>query len=291
MRIDNAPYMNGVLTLDTLHSDYKPYRHTVIGTMDDLNAASTQDVINFHNQFYVPNNATITLAGDITVDQAKKYANEYFASIPKGAPIPAMPAPAVAPRTDGERRVKVEDKFASVPMVVIGYTIGPRSDPDSYALSLLANIMAGGESSRMNQAIVKDAKVANFVFSGLDARAKGGQLMIQAQPTQGNDVAKVEDLVYQQIEKLKTEGITPQELDKAKRTFIARQIMSRQTVLSKAEALQQARFMYGNIDAANTNLDKYNAVTADDIKRVAQKYLTPANRSVVTIVPAAKATT
>ena len=291
MRIDNAPYMNGVLTLDTLHSDYHPYRHTVIGTMDDLNAASTQDVINFHNQYYVPNNATITLAGDITLAQAKQYANQLFASIPRGADIPKMPEPAVAPRTDGERRVKVEDKFASVPMVVIGYTIPPRNNDDTYVLQLLASILGRGQSSRLNQALVKDAKVANFVFSGLDARAKGGMVQIQAQPTQGNDVAKVEELIYAQIEKLKTEGIPASELDKAKRQFIAGQIMQRQTVLSKAEALQQARFMYGSIDAVNDNLQKYNAITAADIQRIAQKYLTQANRSVVTIVPAPKATT
>jgi predicted Zn-dependent peptidase len=291
MRIDNAPYGNGFLTLDTLHSDYKPYRHTVIGTMDDLNSASTQDVINFHNQYYVPNNATITLAGDITVEQAKKFANEYFAAIPKGAPIPAMPAASAAPRADGERRVKVEDKLASVPLLMVGYTIPPRNSDDVFALTLLGNILGRGESSRLNQALVKDAKVANFVGAGLDARAKGGMLTVQAQPTQGNDPAKLEELIYAQIDKLKSEGVAATELDKAKKQYIAGQIMQRQQVLSKAELLQTARFMYGNIDAVNSNLDKYNAVTVDDIKRVAQKYLTTANRSVVTVVPAQKATT
>jgi len=292
MRIDNAPYMNGFLMLDTLHSDYKPYRHTVIGTMDDLNAASTQDVIDFYNQYYVPNNATIVLAGDITLAQAKQYANQYFAAIPRGkTAIPAMPEAAAVPRTDGERRVKVEDKLASVPMLVIGYTTPPHSNNDSYALSLLANILGRGESSRLNQAIVKEAKVANFVGAFPDSRAKGGYFGIQTQPTQGNDVAKLEELIYAQIDKVQKDGVTPQELDKAKRQFIAGQIMQRQTVLSKAEALQHARFMHGDLEAANTDLGKYDAVTADDIRRVAQKYLTPANRTVITIVPVQKAAT
>ena len=292
MRVDNSPYVNGFLVLDTLHSDYKPYRHTVIGTMDDLNAASVEDVNNFYKQFYVPNNATITLAGDITLAQAKQYANQYFAGIPRGAAIPGLPVAPVAPRTDGERRVKIEDKLATVPMIAIGYTIPQHDNADVYALSLLSSVLGRGESSRLNQAIVKEAKVANFVGTGLDSRAKGGMLQLQAQPTQGNDVAKLEELIYAQIEKVKSEGISAEELAKVKRQYIAGQIMQRQTVFSKAEALQHARFMHGgNLEAVNNDLDKYNAVTADDIRRVAQKYLTPANRTVVTIVPAQKAAT
>lgn len=292
MRIDNAPYMNGFLMLDTLHSDYQPYRHTVIGTMDDLNAARTQDVINFHNQYYVPNNATMVLAGDITLAQAKQYANQYFTAIPRGqTAIPEMPVASVVPRTDGERRFKVEDKLASVPMLVLGYTTPPHNNNDSYALSILANILGRGESSRLNQAIVKDAKVANFVGAFSDSRAKGGYLGVQAQPTQGNDVAKLEELIYAQIDKVRNEGITPPELDKAKRQFVAGQIIGRQTVFAKAEALQHARFMHGDLEAVNTDLARFNAVTADDIRRVAQKYLTPANRTVITIVPVQKAAT
>lgn len=292
MRIDNSPYMNGFLMLDTLHSDYRPYRHTVIGTMDDLNAASTQDVIDFYNQYYVPNNATIVLAGDVTLAQAKAYASQYFAAIPRGkSVIPEMAPAPVVPRTDGERRFKVEDKLASVPMLMLGYTAPPHNNEDSYALSLLANILGRGESSRLNQSIVKEAKVANFVGAFGDSRAKGGYLGVQAQPTQGNDVAKLEELIYAQIEKVRAEGVTPQELAKVKRQFVAGQIMQRQTVLSKAEALQHARFMHGDLEAANTDLGRFNAVTADDIRRVAQKYLTPANRTVITIVPVQKAAT
>jgi zinc protease len=291
MRIDNAPYMSGILTLDTLHTDYKPYRHTVIGTMDDLNAASVQDVLDFYKQYYVPNNATITLAGDITLAQAKKFADEYFASIPRGKEVPKLPPAPATPRTDGERRVRLEDKLASVPLIVVGYTIPPHDNDDVYALALLANILGRGESSRLNQALVKEAKVANFVGAFPDSRAKGGMLMIQTQPTQGNDVAKLEELMYAQIDKLKTEGISQVELDKAKRQFVAGLVMGRQTVLSKAEALQHARFMHGNIESVNSDVQKYNAITAADIRRVAEKYLTTANRSVITVVPAAKAAT
>lgn len=291
MRIDNAPYGNGFLMLDTLHTDYKPYRHTVIGTMDDLNAATVADVTSFYKKYYVPNNATITLAGDITVEQAKKLAQEYFGAIPKGAPVDPLPPAVAAPRTDGERRQVVEDKLASVPLMFQAYNAPSHKEDDTYALQLMASILGGGESSRLNQALVKDAKVANFAAAFLSSRMRGGYVGVQAQPTQGNDVAKLEAMIWEQVEKLKRDGVTAQELSRAKRQFYSQGIMSRQTVMSKAEALQHARLLHDDIESVNTDLDKYNAVTADDIKRVANKYLTAANRTVVTVVPPQKPTT
>jgi zinc protease len=291
MRIDNAPYGNGFLMLDTLHTDYKPYRHTVIGTMDDLNAATAEDVTSFYKKYYVPNNATITLAGDITVEQAKKLAQEYFGPIKKGGAIAPLPPAVAAPRTDGERRQTLEDKLASVPLLFVAYNAPEHKEDDTYALQMLSAILGQGESSRLNQALVKEAKTANFAGAFLSSRLRGGYLGLQAQPTQGNDIATVEKQVYEQIEKIQKEGINPQELARAKRQFIASSIMGRQTVMSKAEALQHARLMHEDIESVNTDLDKYDKVTADDIRRVAQKYLTPANRTVVTVVPQRKATT
>jgi predicted Zn-dependent peptidase len=142
MRIDNAPYGNGFLMLDTLHTDYQPYRHTVIGTMDDLNAATAQDVIDFYRQYYVPNNATIVLAGDITVEQARKFANEYFASIKTGKRVAPLPAATAAPRTDGERRQTLEDKLASVPLIFGATTFPSTSTMTSMRCSCWARCSA-----------------------------------------------------------------------------------------------------------------------------------------------------
>ena len=288
MRIDNAPYMNAFLMMDTMHTDYKPYRHTVIGTMDDLNAATTDDVLGFYKQYYVPNNATIVLAGNITVEQARKFANEYFGNIPAGQRVAPLPPPPPVPRTDGERRQVVQDKLASVPMVMAAYNVPQHEHPDVYALTLLSNILGRGESSRLFQRLVKQEKVASFAATFLDIRRMGGYMGFQAQPVQGNEPSRVEQLLWEEVEKVKTGGVAADELAKAKRQFIAGQIMSRQQVLTRAEALQHARFMHNDIASINTDLDKYNAVTVADIKRVAEKYLVPSNRTVVTVVPAQK---
>jgi predicted Zn-dependent peptidase len=288
MRIDNAPYGNGFLMLDTLHTDYKPYRHTVIGTMDDLNAATTQDVIDFYRQYYVPNNATIVLAGDITLEQAKKFAQEYFGDIKTGQRIAPLPAAPAVPRTDGERRQVVEDKLASVPLIMGAYNIPAHEHDDIYALQLLSAVLGQGESSRLFQRLVKQEKAATFAGAGLASRAKSGYMSFQALPVQGVEASKVEGLLWEEVEKVKQQGISAEELNKAKRQFIAGQIMSRQQVLNKAEAIQHARFMHGDIESVNSDLDKYNAVTVADVKRVANKYLVTPNRTVVTVVPAAK---
>jgi zinc protease len=292
LRIDNAPYMNGMLTLDTLHTDYRPYRHTVIGSMDDLNAATAEDVMEFHRMYYGPNNATITLAGDISVAQARQLAQQYFADIPRGQEPPKLPEPPAVPRTDGERRLTLEDRMAQVPMVLAAYNIPPHRDHDTYALTLLGAILSRGQSSRLTQRLVREERAAVFVSAGLDSRNMGGFMRFQAQPTQGTDIAKLEQLMWEEVDKLVRAGVTQEELDKVKKQTIAGQIMgSRQTVLGKAEMLQHSRMLHGDLGAADKDLEHYEAVTIDDVMRVARKYLTPANRTVVTIVPATRPAT
>jgi zinc protease len=292
MRIDNAPYMNGMLTLDTLHTDYRPYRHTVIGSMDDLDAATAEDVMEFHRMYYGPNNATITLSGDITLAQAKEFAQQYFADIPRGPDPPQLPEPAAAPRADGERRVTLEDRMAQVPMIMAGYTIPPHREDDTYALTLMSAILSRGQSSRLTQRLVREERAAVFAASFLDSRNMGGYLGFQAQPTPNTEIAKLEELLWAEVEKLRSDGVTEEELEKVKRQTIAGQIMgSRQTVLGKAEMLQHSRMLHGDLGAADRDLEEYEKVTTADIVRVARKYLTPENRTVVTIVPATRPAT
>lgn len=286
MRIENTPYGEAIVSRDTLAFDWTPYDHIPIGTMDDLNAATTADVVAFYEQYYVPNNATIAVAGDVTVEEVKKLAEEYFGSIPRGpelAPLPAMPA---VPRTGGERRMTIESPMANLPLIFSSYTIPPHAHDDTYALQLLANILGDGESSRLRKKLIQEEKVALDVGAIVDSRMGPGLMFLVGLPNQGVEVEQLESMLNAEVERVLREGVSARELQKAKNQQRSSMVFDRLKVFNKAEALQHARFFHGDIAAVDTDLQKYEAVTLDDIRAVARKYLTPENRSVVVTVPA-----
>jgi predicted Zn-dependent peptidase len=174
-----------------------------------------------------------------------------------------------------------------VPAYIAGYNIPPISDGDSYALELLSSVFSQGESSRLNQRLVKEEQAALVVFSQLQLRLGPGVLFFIALPNQGVTIERIEALVDEEVEKLKNEGVGERELQKAKNQLRSNQIMGRQTVFSKASELQRYRYYYGDVSLINENLDRYMDVSVEDIRRVARKYLAPANRTVVIVVPAA----
>lgn len=285
LRIENQPYGEATLAIDTLMQDWKPYKHTVFGSMEDLNAATVDDVRSFYRQFYVPNNATIAVAGDVTVEEVRKLAEEYFGWIPRGPEVAPLPPFPPSPRTDGERRAVMEDRLATLPLVAMGFNIPPHRHEDTPALSLLASVFSDGESSRLHRRLVKEEKAALVVFSMLNSRFGPGGFYFYALPNQGVTPERIEALINEEIEKLRTEGITERELEKAKNQYRMDQIRQRSTVYGKSELFQHYRRMHGDIEAINTELDAFMAVTVDQIRDVARKYLTTANRTVITVVP------
>ncbi|MGH7483664.1 MAG: M16 family metallopeptidase [Longimicrobiales bacterium] len=285
MRIENQPYGNSFLTVDTLAMDYEPYDHTVIGSMDDLNAATAEDVRAFYEEYYNPNNATIVIAGDATVEQVRALAEQYFGDIARGPEVAPLPEPTPTPRTDGERRVTLVDDLANLPLLFSAYNIPPHSAEDTYALELLSRIFSQGESSRLYRRLVDEEEAALQVFSFLNSRYGPGTMIFGALPNQGVSVDVLEQLIQEEIDELRAEGVTERELQKAKNQLRAGQIQSRLTVMSKSVALQHARFMHGDVANVNQDIDRYMAVTAQDILDVARRYLAPENRTVVVTVP------
>ena len=290
MRVDNQPYGASFMTIDTLSVDWEPYRHTVIGSMDDLNAGTAEDAREFYERFYVPNNATVAVAGDVTVEQVRELAERFFGDIPRGPEIEDLPPVPPVPRTDGERRVRLEDEKATLPLYMSAYTIPAADHADAPALSLLGAILMGGESSRMHQRLVKEERAALQVAGGSSPGLMGpGTFMTYAIPNQGVDLDRIEALIQEELDRIRAEGVTAQELQKAKNQTRAQMIMSRQAVQSIAGQLQRYR-RTGDISAINTEIDQYMQVTPEDIVRVARKYVTPQNRTVVVTVPAGAGT-
>src|SRR5690606_27854412 len=162
---------------------------------------------------------------------------QYFGHIPRGAEMPALPPPTPTPRTDGERRVTIEDKLATLPLIAMGFNIPPHDHADTYALQLLSSIFSEGESSRLHRRLVKEERAALQVGSGLNSRMGPGSFLFFALPNQGVETERLEARIAEEIQKLKDEGVSERELQKAKNQFRSNQIMGRQTVFSKSESL------------------------------------------------------
>ncbi|MGH7474896.1 MAG: M16 family metallopeptidase [Longimicrobiales bacterium] len=288
--VENRPYGNSFLTLDTLSADWEPYKHTVIGSMEDLDAATAVDVREFFEQYYNPNNAAIVVAGDVQLAEVQRLAEEYFGWIPRGPDVEPLPPPAPTPRTTGERRVTLTDNLASLPLLFTAFNIPPHDHEDSYALQLLSMIFSQGESSRLHQRLIKDEQAALDVIAFMNSRYGPGNLIFGALPNQGVSVDTLEALINDEIDNLKTEGVTERELQKAKNQLRAGMIRGRLTVMSKATELQHARFNHGDIDSVNDDLQRYMEVSLEDLMAVARRYLIDTNRTVVITLPPQRAT-
>jgi predicted Zn-dependent peptidase len=282
-RVDNQPYGAAFLTSDTLAYDFKPYSHTVIGKMVDLDAAEVQDVQAFFDRYYSPNNAVLVVVGDIDAKKTMKMVEEYFGDIPRGPDV--EPLSGEEPPHAAERRKIVEDKNANVPAIFISYVIPDCLHEDMPALELLGKILTDGESSRMYKRLVKEEEAAVVVFGGVDTRRGPGLFKFIAASNVDVEIGKCEELIFEEIEQLKTAGIAGAELEKAKVQFKSDFIMGRQTVLDKAEAIHQYVYFSQDIAEINTDIEKYMAVTQDDIIRVANRYFTENNRTVVIAQP------
>ena len=286
LRIDNQPYVQAGIVLDSLATDYEPYRHTPIGSMEDLDAATTADVQGFYERYYVPNNATLAVVGAVTAQEIRTLAEEYFGAIPRGEDVPPLPEPPPTPRSDGERTASVSDEHAQLPLLYMGYNVPPAGHPDVYPLAVLSAVFSTGESSRLHQRLVKQDELAPDVVSALQQRIGSGLMLFGSLPHPGGDIEEIRVVIEEEIEKLKTEGITGRELEKALNQQRAQQVASRLTVSAKANILQSFALTYGDPFEVNKAMARFEAVTLDDVLQVARKYLVPENRTVVVARPA-----
>jgi zinc protease len=291
LRVDNQPYARAFsdgLTAPFDSASCFAYAHTVIGSMADLDAAKREDVQAFFDTYYAPNNATLVVVGDFHPAELRRLINLYYAA------IPTHPAPAAVSCDwkigSAPVRREVTDEHANLPAALRLYRIPPHDNPDTPALELLNIILGQGESSRLNVATVRRDKAAvgaQAVMVG-DRRGPGVSVVLGI-ANQGVDVNHLDTLLAAQVDSIRAGSVTPEELTKAKNTFRAGFITGRETTLAKAEEIHHYDLFHHSLADMNTDLDRYLAVTADDIRRVAAKYLDPANVLVIIVKPAAAA--
>jgi zinc protease len=291
LRVDNQPYSAAFIDGMTWPFDSAgcfAYAHTVIGSMADLDAAQLADVQAFFDTYYAPNNATLVVVGDFRPLELRRLVNQYFGDIPR------HPAPAAvtcdARFSPGTMRRDVTDAHANLPAVVRIYRVPPHADPDTPALELLNVILGQGESSRLNVAVVRRERAAlgtQVAMNPFDSRRGPGVLLVLAIANQGVDVLKLDTLLASQLDTVRAIVVSDAELTKAKNTFRANFIHTRETTLGKAEELHHYDMFHRALAEINTDLDHTLAVTAADIRRVAAKYLDPANAVVIIVKPPA----
>ncbi|HEB62362.1 MAG TPA: insulinase family protein [Bacteroidetes bacterium] len=282
-RIDNRPY--GTIWKEAFGHAYKvhPYKWPVIGSMDDLNAATEKDYKDFYNTFYVPNNAILSIAGDINISETMKMITKYFSPIPKGTKEIYRPH-VVEPPLGGEVRDTIYDNI-QLPAIIATYRIPAMGTKDYYAAYMFAQLLAGGKSSRMNKSLVDDKQLALFVASFPYPLEDPGVHLMFAIANMGKDPGEVEKAMDEEIEKVKTEPISDKEFQKLRNMIEAEFVDNSVKMVSIAENLANYKMYYGDTNLINTELDRFMNVTKEDIQNVAKKYFNKDNRVVLFYLP------
>ncbi|HVE59634.1 MAG TPA: pitrilysin family protein [Pyrinomonadaceae bacterium] len=286
--VDNVPYgASQVLQQNLLYDDF-PYHHVTIGSMEDLNAATVEDVAQFFKTYYAPNNAFLVLVGDFDRKDALTRIRKNFEAIPRQSDPP--PITMNEPLQASERRRTVEDPYARIPQIDIAFKSTSGNTPDFFAMEVLSTILQSGNSSRLYQRLVKEKELVTKIFGNMDERKGPGALYITATPRPGAKIEAVEAGIYEELGRLANEPVSDAELQKAK-NIEQRNEYNQQTAFYRAFKLGIYSVQYNDPNLINTWQEKINAVTKDDIQRVARKYLGQNNRTVVITLPKAQSPT
>jgi zinc protease len=282
-RMDNQPY--GSILTEILKRAYTvhPYRWPTIGSLDHLNQATLDEFINFYKTFYVPENATLSIAGDIDIEQAKQLIAKYFKDIPKGGkPVPRPKI--VEPPQKAEIRDVVLDNI-QLPAVVEAYHMPAQGTDDSYALDMLSTLLSGGQSSRLYKALVDEQKkaytVQSFPFSSEDP----GLYLVFALANVGVNVDDLEKAMDEEVDKVKTQLISEKEFQKIRNQVESQFVQQNSSMVGIAEQLANYYVYFGDANLINTEIDRYMKVTREDLQRVAKKYINKENRVVLHYLP------
>ncbi len=287
--VDNQPYGKTYEAVDELAYKNFAYSHSVIGSLDDLRAATVDDVAQFFKTYYAPNNAVLAIAGDVKTADCLAKVKKYFESIPR------QPAPAavdmVEPAQTEERRLTLDDPLARLARIDIVYHIPQSLTPDADALSVLATVLSSGRSSRFYDTIVRQKQLSSSVYASAGESRGPGLFRVQGMVMPGKSVGDLEKAVYEEIEKVKAGPIENWEIEKARNQALRSFVNTLGSSLMRAILLSQLAVYYDDPGLINTRYQRLSSIKAADVQRVAKQYLTAENRSVVITNPKPAAST
>lgn len=281
-RYDNQPY--GSLFEQVFKHAYNvhPYRWMPIGSAQYIDQAKISEFVDFYKKYYVPNNATLSIAGDIDPDKTKELVTKYFSDIPKGKEIDRTTSP--EPPMTAEVRDTVFDNI-QLPLVAFAYHIPAQGTDDYYALNMLTTLLSGGQSSRLYKELVDKQQKAVYSGSSPIALEDPGLFFTYAISNVGVAVDTLEHSMQAELDKVKNELISEKEFQKLKNQIESDFVQGNSTVAGIAESLANYYVYFGDANLINTEIERYMDVTREDIKRVANEYLKNTNRVVLYYLP------
>ncbi|MCG8309962.1 MAG: insulinase family protein [Cytophagales bacterium] len=285
-RVDNQPY--GTFLEETLKRAYKvhPYRWTTIGSLEHLNRATLEEFMDFYHTFYVPQNATLSIAGDIDIEETRRLVDLYFSEIPKGKHEVPRPTEVEPPQTEEIRDIVYDN--IQLPAVIQAYHMPAQGTEDYYALNLLTTLLSDGQSSRFYKEIVdrqqKAVQVSAIPLAGEDP----GLFITLGIANMGIEAGDLEKSMDAEVDRVKSSLVSEREFQKVRNQIENDFVTRNSKVVGIAESLADYHVYFGDANLINTEIDRYMKVTREDLMRVARKYLTKENRVVLHYLPKEK---
>jgi len=282
-RVDNQPYGTfDTVMAEMLYSNH-PYGHPVIGSMEDIAAATMDDVTSFHRQYYRPGNAALVIAGDIEPDRVFSLVEKYFSDIPQVSSD--APGSSFTLEDIHAGRKVVEDDVP-LPAVFAGFRIAPEMEPGFIAMDLCSDILGNGESSRLYRSMVYDSNIASQVSAYVESREFQSMLMIYAVANPGHSAAELEEAIDAEISSLLANSITVPEIEKIRNKVEYSYYQHLQTLTSTADRLGHYALLYDHPEHIHTMLGEYLATSAEDIVETSREVFSEGNSVVVHYIPA-----
>lgn len=285
LRVDNQPYGNLLKAIKENLFKKHPYRWTTIGEMEDLDAATLEEFIEFSERFYVPNNAVLVVAGDIDKKEVTKMIQQYFGEIKRGKPVvqPNIKEDPITKQIDA----KYYDPNIQIPMIVHAYRTPSMKTRDAYVLDMISTILSDGKSSRLYRKLVDDKKMALEVAAINFSQEDYGSYITLALPMGDTSLEAITAEIDEEIVRIQNELISEREFEKLKNIYKNQFVSSNATVEGIANSLANYYVLYGDTGLINKELDIYNSITREEIRDIARKYLNPNQRLRLEYLPKA----